>query len=1152
MAPFFWKLCCACSALVLLQLPPAPSSPQGEKEGVKGEPSKPGSGTLDQLPLPPNAVIVIPADAKQALESMRPGSVILSPEQYKALVDKVKALEEKLAQLEKKAPLRTDPVISQCLLTGQVTGDVLDLRAELTFKTSAQNQLVPVGFRSIRFTGAKLDGETPIWGADLDRLAILAGEARVYQLVLEMQVKVTRSGSDCRVLLDLPAAAITKLELGFGERIQNALLRGRPDPLPVEHTAGQASKLSVHLPVLTQLDLTWQTGGTAPTIPELAVTGDLRVTLDEKAVETEALLLIECRRGAISTVRFRLGEAKTPTVTVLEVAEANERPETPPRPSRVTWRTEPGQVLSVSFEPALTPAERPLGLRIQTRQAAPAKGVRVPLCQLALQAPLEKAAQRGTIAVSAASGVSVRLQDQELSPIEFRDLPPRAAPRDADTIAAYRYWRQPVRLDARIEVVQPVVEARISQQWQVSDTVVQVSSEFSFETARPGVEAVEFRWPRDLTLDRVSPAALVERADVDPDEGVLRVRLVRRQSGAFKLRIEGSQVTPAAVGAALPLPLPLRARRNADDKEGVPVALLRGEELRLTMTEDIEVRLAGGTHGLLGSNGRPVDQDVWLREPVAFFLAPADGKPAQVSLRWQPRRWPVQSHADVWLTRDAVRVRQTLTYSFGPAAPSRVLFRVPRDIDAVLTVREKGLSDRRRLVDEQTVERAFMLPRGLSGDFKLTLEYQKQSPLPPGDSALAIPLAAPADTPPIKSQARIWTTAGLRPRPVPRSEWVPVSGHGTDSPAVSPDLQLSRAGPEEAPLRLLCEPAPTSPATDLVAERILLEVLAADNRLLCRACFRFSTIRDNEIVLRWPTASESLRIERVVFHLLPQRGDPDFVRSSPAAFEPLTSLERGRDEKQTLRIQAGPLLVDRPALLEVRYQLATAEHRSALLTSVPAPELEERAAIGLVRWRVQLPPDHLPLAANGVAEQSWRWQGWLQSPQPRSLAEEMGDWVGAGATGFTPGEPGSSSTPAWTFSTVADLQPLQIVHAPRRMWLVACSLAVLATGLMFCAIRSRLLLVVTVAVLAVAALSLALSSLLTPVLYGAQPGVCVLAGVLAVLWLRRQRWRRQVVLLPGFTRVKIGSSIVRGAVAREPSTVDAPGGAGPPTSEART
>ena len=67
------------------------------------------------------------------------------------------------------------------------------------------------------------------------------------------------------------------------------------------------------------------------------------------------------------------------------------------------------------------------------------------------------------------------------------------------------------------------------------------------------------------------------------------------------------------------------------------------------------------------------------------------------------------------------------------------------------------------------------------------------------------------------------------------------------------------------------------------------------------------------------------------------------------------------------------------------------------------------------------------------------------------------------------------------------------------------------------------------------------------VLYGIQPGVAILLLVLGVHWVLQERYRRQLVFMPGFARMKPGSSVVRSGSSnrpREASTVDAPATSG--------
>ena len=56
------------------------------------------------------------------------------------------------------------------------------------------------------------------------------------------------------------------------------------------------------------------------------------------------------------------------------------------------------------------------------------------------------------------------------------------------------------------------------------------------------------------------------------------------------------------------------------------------------------------------------------------------------------------------------------------------------------------------------------------------------------------------------------------------------------------------------------------------------------------------------------------------------------------------------------------------------------------------------------------------------------------------------------------------------------------------------------------------------------------------VVYSAQPGLLVAVLLLGLVWVQQQRWRRRVVMLPGFKRVAQGSSRTRLAAPRIEST----------------
>jgi hypothetical protein len=189
-----------------------------------------------------------------------------------------------------------------------------------------------------------------------------------------------------------------------------------------------------------------------------------------------------------------------------------------------------------------------------------------------------------------------------------------------------------------------------------------------------------------------------------------------------------------------------------------------------------------------------------------------------------------------------------------------------------------------------------------------------------------------------------------------------------------------------------------------------------------------------------------------------------------------------------------------------------------------------------------------------ISEQRWVWQGGLFTPQPARSKAELDRWLTAAAAssvgpaaGKTVSETSALDVEPSLVCQQVSLQPLFFLHVPRQMWLLACSLVFLAVGLaVIVSPIPRVLLWLLVAVLCLGGVGVGVywPGLMTAVLYGCEPGVVVFAFILAIQWMLQQRYRRRVVFLPGFTRAKQGSSLVRAGTGDrsrlEPSTVDVP------------
>jgi hypothetical protein len=178
------------------------------------------------------------------------------------------------------------------------------------------------------------------------------------------------------------------------------------------------------------------------------------------------------------------------------------------------------------------------------------------------------------------------------------------------------------------------------------------------------------------------------------------------------------------------------------------------------------------------------------------------------------------------------------------------------------------------------------------------------------------------------------------------------------------------------------------------------------------------------------------------------------------------------------------------------------------------------------------------------ADVQWGWQGWLFTPEPSVTSGDLDAWIS-----------GKEAAPSNDAVTLAfwhvSPQAETVYHLPRQWWLLGCSGIFLIVGLgSYLAPLPRwafwlLLSVISAAAAVFAALCPAAWA---PVLFGMQPGVVLLVVFVGVHLLLQERYRRQLVFLPGFVRAKPTSTLSRGSSGKRPreggSTIDAPA-AGP-------
>jgi hypothetical protein len=1113
---------------------------------------------LDKLKLPKNAVVVVCEKFEDALRLV-PSLIVLTPEKYRELLNRIAELERKLKPDRPASP-------STCklkVLGASLDGELARIEAEFKFRADRDKTLIALGCQGANPKKPELDGKETLLRNGENGFVVEA-DAGEHVLTLELELPVAARGAgalgggpDRGCKIELPRAAVTTLEL---EQLPAGVKEVRCNDLLVRRH-GEILALGA----ADRLNLAWK----KPALltgrgPLLTAEGKITVRVEDRVIITEAELTLQDLSG--QTSKWLLG---TPPQTTVEVLPADERDGRGTSASVSSSKKNSEHV--IQLKEASADSFRVL-LQVNQRRA---EG-RIPIGAFrVLNAERQQATllrQQGTLLVKAPADVRLEYHRPGGPRVTVSRRELTEEQRRAKVVAVFKYWNVPGRtkpaprpaaapplLELELKTIKGVVETQVKhllhleageQGWQVQAvcTITATSQraavgalEVQLPRAWPDALAVLACWPRpglpvNLALaagtwggsgqgalwpfgaryDLDRNASIADPIDaIDPagtGAGRVSVKLVEKKEGKFTLTLSGVyQLSRGARRAVLELPRPLRT-------------IDRGGE--------VEVRLPPEQELLVGEAG----QEVPAAEGRTYRLA-TETAPDRVEFAWRPYRpeLPVTVESDVTLTEGRGHVRQRLQLPTGAHRPRQLLLRLAGDLPAgPPTLRALGQS--LHVTSGGRLEAgadADAWPVGLQLGRDRTLELEYDFPLAAA-GLLRVPLLWPEQATRVDTRVRVWSEPGAgsgtvvalegrrwreqKTEVVPGRDRLPalvLQGHERDLPLV---LRLSRTA--------------LPPLASALVERGLIQVIAApDGGQTYRA--RFRVRKFNSRTLDVALAGPGARLRSVLLDgkYLTPRKLPDGVS----------------------RLEIEPDRYPRPVILELIYQGAAEESASSAgplanwLTTLHPPLLRGAVFLGRIRWQVERAPGEVVLnpADEAVTELAWGMQGWLLTPRPALTGAELEEWL-TGTSASAPDEDGGPGLLCW--QTVP--QPLTLVHVSQKTWLLVCSLLLLALGLALSFVplshgpfRALCWMVVAALGLGAAAVAVLWPGVMPAVVYGCEPGFAVLVLVVAVQWMLQRRYRRQLVFMPGFTRLKPGSSLVRAGSSnrpREPSTVDVP------------
>jgi hypothetical protein len=853
-----------------------------------------------------------------------------------------------------------------------------------------------------------------------------------------------------------------------------------------------------------RLDLTWDAPTPATrTDLVLAAEGRYDVRIEERVVTTQARVTLRVLGGTTGVLSLLAPATAEVTPEGGGGADGSVRVERPKDPKKPVW--------TIRREPSAD--DLVLSIYLQT-DIVPGKPVEVQVFPVA-----GASQQRGQLTVGWPTHLRLTFKPTA-------DLTRRDGPNETSRDAFFEYYRLPesgTLLEVEVQPARGEVETLIGHQLTLAERGWRWQGKIEVRPVRTEVTVLDFDIPAELQELRPSSAELVEsitpQRETTPGRRLVRVQLAEARRRSFSFTLEGLFPFNGTPGtASLPLP---RSVGTMDRGGQVSATVSPGLELRGSLREwegdrpgDWEKPLDPGPRGTPG------------------LVASMDRSPARVDLSWRSPRndTPLTATVDVQLGERQAAVRYQWRIPPGAAGARQFLLRGPAALAGRLRVEAGGV-----LTPGGPGEWSVQLPPIAGRDQVLTLAAGFPLPAGPDRPPVSVPLLWPQQVSRCETTVRVWSGV------TPSGSLVPVLAEGPwtelppqavpDQPSL-PALVLNGVGPG-LPLMLRLLDAGQGPGTSLVVERIWAQALVdEDGHQAHRARCALRPLHTHYLDVELPAPPAAVQFAAV-------------LDGKRLGWQPV--------ENRAVRLRIDPDPARPVQILELTYTLLPARidpaQGSHWQTALRPPRFRGPVFVGPIRWQIALPGGDLPffLGDGAEFEQRWGWQRGLFTPQPAWSAGDLRQWFVADARpGDTSGDPGdrlATTLVGWQVSS----EPLRFVLVPRPLALLGGSLAVVILGLLVgrwagskLALLGAGLLVVVIVVLGVTH-----PQPLGQVLYAVQPGVVVLTVLLVTRRLLRGRYRRQVLLMPGFERTSPnGSSLARGGGVvrsrREPTTIDAP------------
>ncbi len=634
-------------------------------------------------------------EAKPVAPAMPPDSARLDPDQRSpldAIPTAVRYLPNKLGELvpvlanatwENYVEFITNPpsskreaapaaAVSSIELTGEADDERALLTARIIVRLRQANEYVrvPLQLNEAVLTKWEYTGEGQQIPGDKDRDRGYVWWFRgmgPHQLDLTLSVPIRRQLPTRRLLLSLPTSPVAKLKLTVPHRSATAKAG---DQTPLEITAVEGGKtqfeafgLGSRVDGLSpRVELSWQPAPVAsPIESSLESNTTILAHIDTDAVLLDVQQRVQALQGTFTSFAVLL-PAGAEVLTLDGDDSPTQRPDLN-APNRVIVSLEKPTAgpVRLHWTVRLPAAEKP-GL---TLNGFDVQGARK---------------QSGEIGLAPHDGLrlSSKPQSKDANVLRIDAGSLRSAAGTAPVTRAYRFLSQPFHLVVEVEKNVPyfLVEPKL----YVSAAVHQLNLDaiLQYQVYRDSLSEVTIQWPdwkaRGWLIDGIDPPGLVEALSIDKDSDDIQLRLVKRQSAAFQIRLRARRPLKGPDDTALTLP---RAKASSPPTVSLVVA----------NAENVETELTALGQTLLRPTPAMTLEQAALPDSLRGLKWSGyriDSKEQDVSLRIVPqqRRLRMESASDAVWQNDRIQVVQRITCDVAYERLTQLKLKVPRELSA--------------------------------------------------------------------------------------------------------------------------------------------------------------------------------------------------------------------------------------------------------------------------------------------------------------------------------------------------------------------------------------------------------------------------------------------------------------------------------------